>query len=63
MHLQNAEAVQLMRDFLVDPQNHMEHPKRFSNSITNSLGKLSLALSPDKQDHLASTTVLTWPMN
>ncbi|KAF7537126.1 hypothetical protein G7054_g3942 [Neopestalotiopsis clavispora] len=37
VHLQNAEAVQLMRDFLVDPQNHMEHPKRFSNSITNSL--------------------------
>lgn len=31
-----------MHDFLTDPQNHMEHPKRFSNSITNSLGTPSL---------------------
>jgi hypothetical protein len=38
IHLQNAEATQLMHDFLVAPQDHMEHPKRFSNSITNSLG-------------------------
>ncbi|KAH8195801.1 hypothetical protein TruAng_010044 [Truncatella angustata] len=37
IHLQNAEATQLMHDFLVDPQNHMKHPKRYSNSITNSL--------------------------
>ncbi|THC91845.1 hypothetical protein EYZ11_008693 [Aspergillus tanneri] len=33
----NAEAIQLMRDYLVDPENHMAHPKRFSNSITNSI--------------------------
>lgn len=39
IHLQNAEATQLMNDFLTAPQDHMEHPKRFSNSITNSLGK------------------------
>ena len=38
IHLQNAEATQLMYDFMVAPQDHMEHPKRFSNSITNSLG-------------------------
>ncbi|KAI9166305.1 Cytochrome P450 monooxygenase patI [Paramyrothecium foliicola] len=37
IHLQNAEATQLMHDFLVAPQDHMEHPKRYSNSITNSL--------------------------
>lgn len=35
----NAEAVQLTRDFLRDPANHMLHPKRFSNSISNSIGK------------------------
>lgn len=39
IHLQNAEATQLMHDFLVTPQHHMEHPKRYSNSITNSLGR------------------------
>lgn len=38
IHLQNAEATQLMHDFLVEPEKHMEHPKRYSNSITNSLG-------------------------
>ncbi|KAI1263582.1 cytochrome P450 oxidoreductase [Xylariaceae sp. FL1019] len=37
IRLQNAEANQLMYDFMVAPQNHMEHPKRYSNSITNSL--------------------------
>ena len=35
----DAEAVQLVRDFVLDPGNHMLHPKRFSNSITNSIGK------------------------
>ncbi|KAI1812311.1 cytochrome P450 [Poronia punctata] len=33
----NAEAVQLVRDYLVEPQDHMLHPKRFSNSISNSI--------------------------
>ncbi|EAW11664.1 cytochrome P450 [Aspergillus clavatus NRRL 1] len=33
----NAEAIQLVRDYLVDPEHHMAHPKRFSNSITNSI--------------------------
>ncbi|KAF4303650.1 hypothetical protein GTA08_BOTSDO14230 [Botryosphaeria dothidea] len=37
VRLQNAEAIQLMHDFLVSPQDHMEHPKRYSNGITNSL--------------------------
>lgn len=42
VRLQNAEAIQLMHDFLVSPQDHMEHPKRYSNSITNSLGKIEV---------------------
>ncbi|KAI0110930.1 cytochrome P450 oxidoreductase [Nemania sp. FL0031] len=37
IHLQNAEATRLMYDFMTMPQKHMEHPKRYSNSITNSL--------------------------
>ncbi|KAI0911773.1 cytochrome P450 oxidoreductase [Ustulina deusta] len=37
IHLQNAEATQLMHDFMTMPEKHMEHPKRYSNSITNSL--------------------------
>ena len=35
--LQNAEAVQLVRDFLVQPEGAMEHMKRFSNSIVMSI--------------------------
>lgn len=38
IHVQHAEATQMMRDFMVDPDHHMAHPKRYSNSITNSLG-------------------------
>ncbi|KAJ5272111.1 hypothetical protein N7524_005380 [Penicillium chrysogenum] len=33
----NAEAIQLVRDYMVDPEHHMAHPKRYSNSITNSI--------------------------
>ncbi|GME25889.1 uncharacterized protein K452DRAFT_322925 [Neofusicoccum parvum] len=33
----NAEAVQLVRDYMLFPEDHMLHPKRFSNSITNSI--------------------------
>ncbi|KAL2163859.1 hypothetical protein VTH06DRAFT_3069 [Thermothelomyces fergusii] len=38
-HLQvvNAEAVQMLRDFVVHPEGHMKHPKRYSNSIIMSL--------------------------
>jgi cytochrome P450 len=39
--LVNAEAVQMCRDFLVMPGKHMEHPKRFSNSIVMSLRESS----------------------
>ena len=37
VRLQNAEAVQMMRDILVAPQHLMQHPKRFSNSIVMAL--------------------------
>lgn len=37
--VQNAEAVQMLRDFCLRPDQHMLHPKRYSNSITMSLGK------------------------
>ncbi|KAF2729756.1 cytochrome P450 [Polyplosphaeria fusca] len=37
VELQEAEASQMMADFLTQPERHMLHPKRFSNSITMSL--------------------------
>lgn len=35
----DAEAVQMVRDFMLEPEGHMVHPKRFSNSIIMSLSK------------------------
>ncbi|MCJ1271881.1 hypothetical protein MMC22_011786 [Lobaria immixta] len=35
--LQHAEAAQMMKDFCMEPGRHMEHPKRFSNSIIMSI--------------------------
>ncbi|MCJ1403644.1 hypothetical protein MMC11_006867 [Xylographa trunciseda] len=35
--VQEAEANQMIHDFLLRPKDHMSHPKRFSNSITMSL--------------------------
>ena len=35
--VQESEARQMIRDYLLAPQDHMLHPKRFSNSITMSL--------------------------
>lgn len=35
--LQDAEAVQMLRDFCIAPNDLMKHPKRFSNSIIMSL--------------------------
>lgn len=37
--VQEAEANQMLYDFLTNPKDHMLHPKRFSNSITMSLGE------------------------
>ena len=36
--VQEAEAIQMVHDFLSQPEDHMLHPKRYSNSIINSLG-------------------------
>jgi cytochrome P450 len=36
--LQEAEAVQMLRDFCLEPSRHMLHPGRFSNSISMALG-------------------------
>lgn len=41
----NAEAVQMLHDLLVQPEGHMKHPKRFSNSIIMSLSKLAIVPS------------------
>jgi hypothetical protein len=48
-HLQlvDAEAVQMLHDFVVEPDGHMRHPKRFSNSIIMSLGKYSMHILYD----------------
>ncbi|KAJ5390698.1 cytochrome P450 [Penicillium cataractarum] len=37
VEVQNAEAVQMLRDMCVRPDQHMRHPKRYSNSIIMSL--------------------------
>ena len=37
IHVQEAEARQLVRDYMLTPEDHMWHPKRYSNSITMSL--------------------------
>jgi cytochrome P450 len=37
VNIQNAEAVQMLRDFCICPEEHMLHPKRFSNSIAMSI--------------------------
>ena len=34
----DAEALQLSRDYMLYPEQHMKHPKRFSNSVTNTVG-------------------------
>lgn len=38
--LQDAEAVQMLKDFYEMPEQLMSHPKRFSNSIIMSLRKM-----------------------
>lgn len=42
LRIVDAEAVQLVRDYILHPDDHMLHPKRFSNSITNSIGEYPL---------------------
>lgn len=35
--VQEAEARQMLRDYLSKPEDHMLHPKRYSNSVTMSI--------------------------
>ena len=35
--LQEAEAKQLLHDYLIEPQNFMDHPKRYSNSPSSAI--------------------------
>ena len=42
--VQEAEAIQMLHDFLSRPEDHMLHPKRYSNSIINSLGTFVSAI-------------------
>jgi cytochrome P450 family 619 len=37
LKVQEAEARQMIRDYLLAPKDHMWHPKRFSNSVTMSI--------------------------
>lgn len=45
--VQNAEAVQMLFDFCKQPDRHMLHVKRFSNSIAMSLS-MSFYMNFDK---------------
>lgn len=38
VHLLHAEATQMLRDFCLNPEGLMAHPKRYSNSIIMSIG-------------------------
>jgi hypothetical protein len=38
MPLLNAEAVQMLRDMCVEPEEFLEHSKRFANSFVMSVG-------------------------
>lgn len=41
--LQNAEAVHMLRDICIAPEQMMSYPKRFSNSIIMSLGEAAFS--------------------
>ncbi|MCJ1468497.1 hypothetical protein MMC07_007126 [Pseudocyphellaria aurata] len=49
--LQNAEAVQMLNDFCVMPEQMMGHPKRFSNSIIMALA-FGIRSSTPRTPHL-----------
>lgn len=57
--VQNAEAVQMIRDYMISPEEHMQHPKRYSNSIIMSLRKSCLAIPlPRQPDYCFLSTTL-----
>lgn len=49
--LQEAEARQMIRDYLLKPEDHMKHPKRFSNSVTMSI-VWGIRTPTPKTDHM-----------
>ena len=49
----NAEAIQMARDFILEPTGHMRHPKRFSNSIIMSLGRPYIHLQVSTNNHIS----------
>lgn len=56
--LQNAEAVQMLNDFCVMPEQMMNHPKRFSNSIIMSLRECLPKLKGDSVGVVANSPTL-----
>ena len=44
--IQEAEAAQLLRDCVLEPEHFMMHPRRFSNSIVMSVCRHSLRSPP-----------------
>lgn len=64
VEVQNAEAVQMLRDMCVRPDQHMKHPKRYSNSIIMSLGRLicSGGRSQGSRDLLVQSSLIRVPV-
>lgn len=51
MPLLKAEAIQLLRDFCVDPAHFMDHTKRYGNSFVMSIGECLPNLIPPRIDY------------
>lgn len=59
--VQEAEAIQMLHDFLEAPQNHMMHPKRYSNSIICSLCNLQPSAHQSDLAWLTFTSSVWFP--
>lgn len=44
MEVVHAESAQMLRDFVLDSEHYMDHPRRFGNSIMMSISKSGLVL-------------------
>lgn len=56
--LQTAEAVEMLNDFCVMPEQMMDHPKRFSNSIVMSIRERLPKLEMEGIDLVANPPIL-----
>lgn len=54
--IQEAEAIQMLYDFLTRPEENMLHPRRFSNSMTTSTGKYA----PQRKYQSSSNICSLW---